>query len=160
MKILGIDQSFKCTGLVVLDGDYLDTANCYKTSLEDGDNFYRAHMISNYIWKYAKENEIDAIVIEGIAMAARGDVTRELGGLLYAIVIKLNVVAKYQMEIVPPTTLKKYATGHGHATKETMMSTLSEDVMEYFLSLGYKKTTGLQDLTDAYWLANMYGRDK
>jgi hypothetical protein len=34
-----------------------------------------------------------------------------------------------------------------------MINALPEAVKDSFVSSGYKKTTGLTDLTDAYWLS-------
>ena len=55
--------------------------------------------------------------------------------------------------IVPPTTLKKFATGSGKADKNEMIAALPVDVREHFNAQGYKKTTGLTDVADAYWLS-------
>jgi len=65
----------------------------------------------------------------------------------------------YPMEIVPPTSVKKFGASYGFAKKEAMIDALPKDVREYFLSLGVKKTTGLSDLADAYFIAKMYYRD-
>lgn len=157
MRILGIDQSYKSSGLVILEDDNLIHAECYKSNSED-DNFKRCYTISRYIATLAEEWEIDSVFIEGMAYSARGDVTRDLAGLLYAIVIKMNIEKKYKMEIVPPLALKKFGCGYGFAKKAEMINSLPESIRDHFLSLGYKKTTGLADLTDAYYLAQYHNR--
>lgn len=158
MRVLGIDQSYTCTGLVVCEDEELVHAEVYKTTTEE-DTFKRCHTIAHYIGKFAKEYQVDFIMMEGLSFAARGDVTRDLAGLLYTIVIKLNVVQHYEMEIVPPTTLKKFGSGYGFAKKAQMIDALPDDIREHFLSLGVRKTTGLADLADAYWLSQIYWRE-
>jgi Holliday junction resolvasome RuvABC endonuclease subunit len=55
--------------------------------------------------------------------------------------------------IPPPNELKKYATGKGNADKELMHSSLPEDIRKRLEEKNYRKTTGLYDIADAYWLA-------
>jgi Holliday junction resolvasome RuvABC endonuclease subunit len=62
----------------------------------------------------------------------------------------------HKVEVVVPGTVKKFATGSGKATKEEMIDSLPKHVREYFDALGVKKTTGLADLTDAYFIAKHY----
>ena len=49
-------------------------------------------------------------------------------------------------------TSKKLACGKGNADKKILVDNLPTDVREYFDKLGVKKTTGLGDLSDAYWI--------
>lgn len=158
MKVLGIDQSYACTGLVICEDEEIIHGEVYKTTTEN-DTFMRSYLIAAHIAKVAKKFEVDYIMMEGLSYAARGDVTRDLAGLMYTIVVKLNVVQRYELEIIPPTTLKKFASGYGFAKKENMIDALPDAAREYFESLGVKKTTGLADLADAYWLSQMYWRE-
>lgn len=158
MKVLGVDQSFSCTGLVICEDEQMIHAEVYKSSTEY-DKYYRAKEITKHVAKVAKEHKVDYIIVEALAYGARGDATRDLGGLLYTLIIKLNVVQKYPMEEIAPTSLKKYATGHGYAKKEAMIDALPDEVKQTFLDLGVKKTTGLSDLADAFFLSQMYWRE-
>jgi Holliday junction resolvasome RuvABC endonuclease subunit len=58
----------------------------------------------------------------------------------------------YNIIIIPPKTVKKIATGNGNASKDDMIEHLPKIVREEFAAIGYKKSTGLKDLADAYWI--------
>jgi crossover junction endodeoxyribonuclease RuvC len=152
-KTLGIDQSYTSCAVVVSD----DAGVSYFgriVSEKDKSAFDRAFDISNEICKITIEHNVEKVCIEGLAFAMRGDATRDLAGLLFTIVTMLKVRCKdVAVVVVPPTTLKKFATGSGKADKTDMINALPEAVKDSFVSSGYKKTTGLTDLTDAYWLS-------
>lgn len=156
MRILAIDQSFRCSGLVVFENTKMIHCECFKTDTSDPDKFYRAYMISNYIAKMVKEHEIEHIMMEGLAFGGRGDATRDLGGLLYAIIIKVSIEGNMPITLIAPTALKKYASGNGRASKQDMIDALPEKIYNKFIELGYLKTKGLPDLADAYFLGRMH----
>ncbi len=155
MRVLGLDQSFTSTGIIVFDNSKMIHAECVKTTTET-DKFFRAYSIAEHIFKLCEEYDIKYIMMEGLSFGARGDATRDLGGLQYTIIIRCSVQGKIPVTIIAPTSLKKYATGSGRAKKEQVINALPESVHNKFLELGYKKTTGLQDLADAYFLGRMY----
>lgn len=162
MRIMGIDQSFTSTGICILE-DFEDGLRCiysdvYKTTTEH-DKFWRCYQISTHLAELAEEWNPDQINIEGLSFGARGDATRDLGGLLYAIVILLHTEMHYELEIIPPSTLKKYGAGYGFAKKENMIMAVPERLRETWEDRGFKKTTGLSDLADAYFLADIYWRE-
>ena len=54
---------------------------------------------------------------------------------------------------MPPNTVKKVATGKGKADKQELYEALPLKPQALFSEkMGLKKTTGLYDLTDAYWI--------
>ena len=63
------------------------------------------------------------------------------------------------VEIVPPQTLKKFATGKGNSKKELVIEALkSQYPKEYdifYVGMRLRKSTGLDDMTDAFWLAKI-----
>lgn len=158
MRVLGIDQSYSCTGFVISEDKRMIHAEVYKTTTEN-DKFYRSWLIAREASRIAKRFQVDHIIIEDLAFGARGDATRDLGGLLYVLVTKLNVIQQYPMDKIAPTTLKKFATGHGFAKKEHVIEALPPHIRNQFDDIGVKKTTGLSDLADAYFLSQIFWRE-
>jgi len=152
MKILGIDQSYTSTGIVLLENGAL--LEGHKFSADKSVNrFAQAHEITIHLAGIVDEFKPDMIAIEGLAFGMRGNVTRDLGGLQFVIISHLQEVKGREIIIIAPTSAKKFATGSGRAKKEEMIESLPESVHSYFIGLGVKKTTGLGDLADAYWIA-------
>jgi len=152
MKILGIDQSFTSTGVVMLEDGALLTAHKF-TASKSVNRFAQAYEITIHLAGIVDEFKPDIIAIEGLAFGMRGNVTRDLGGLQFVIISHLQEVKGREIDIIAPTSAKKFATGSGRAKKEDMIDSLPKSVYSYFTGLGVKKTTGLSDLADAYWIA-------
>ena len=152
MKIIAIDQSFRSTGICVFINGKLMHAEKY-VSDESKDKFNRAWEIATYIRKITKTFDCDIVALEGLAFSSKGNATRDLAGLQFTIVTLLKFVEKLDVEIVAPNTVKKFATGKGNCKKTLMMDFLPPDVKLFFTdTLNLKKTTGLGDLTDAYFI--------
>lgn len=156
MIVLGIDQSFNSSGIIVLNGDTLIHKECFKSN-KDFNRFGQAHEIAIHIANVVDIYRPNVVAIEGLAFGMRGNVTRDLGGLQFVIIAHLQEVKKQPVEIIAPLTVKKFATGSGKAKKNLMIESLPEYVLNEFLDLGVKKTTGLADLADAYWIAKIAG---
>jgi len=156
MNILGIDQSFTSTGACILDKEgELIFADKYVS--DTNDNIYsRAWEIAGWLSETAKEHNVSTCILEGLAFGARGDATRNLAGLQFVLYCVLHFIEGHKLEIVGPGTIKKFATKSGRASKEEMIESLPKHVREYFDALGVKKTTGLADLTDGYYIAKYY----
>ena len=152
MLVLGIDQSYNASGIVVLDGDDIIHAKCFKSNKEFN-RFGQAYEIATHIADVLDEYKPNIVAIEGLAFGMKGNVTRDLGGLQFVIISHLQEVKKQPVEIVAPLTVKKFATGNGRAKKGEMIENLPNNILNEFLDLGVKKTTGLADLADAYWIA-------
>lgn len=149
---MGIDQSLNGTAVCIIEDDILVDFCVIRTD-KLKDVFSRTLTIALKICEIYENHKPDVVHIEGLAFGMRGNSTRDLAGLLFTII---NVVAlKHPMvnySLIPPTSLKKFATGSGKAKKENMIDALPEDVIKKFTDAHYKKTTGLADLADAYWL--------
>lgn len=152
MLVLGIDQSYNASGIVVLEGDNIIHSGCFKSNKEF-DRFGQAYEIAIHIANIVDAYKPDIVAIEGLAFGMKGNVTRDLGGLQFVIVAHLQEVKKQPVKIVAPLTVKKFATGSGRAKKNEMIESLPNYALNEFLELGVKKTTGLADLADAYWIA-------
>jgi len=158
--IIGIDQSYTSCGIVVIqDGTMVHherVVTPIAMDVYDRAN-YLAHHINGVVGNYTNfDNDPTVwpvIGIEGLAFGMRGNATRDLAGLLFVIITTLrNCNGDLKIGIVSPLTVKKFATGKGKADKKQLYEKLPDDV-KTILETNYKKTTGLYDLTDAYWIA-------
>ena len=152
MKILAIDQSYTCSGIVILrDSEML---HCEKFVTDKSkDIFQRAWDVVQRVVKVTKDYNPDIIAMEGLAFNSRGNATRDLAGLQFCITTHMRYVKGADVRIVAPGTVKKVATGKGNSPKELLVECLPENIRTAFDELGVKKTTGLSDLSDAYWIA-------
>lgn len=156
---LGIDQSYNNSGFCVVDeiGTVIEFGT-YKTD-KTLDVYDRAVQVATFIVDKMMQHQVTRIHIEGLAFGIRGDATRDLAGLLFTIITAIRRQDKtVAVHEIAPTSLKKFATKSGKAAKSEMMEAVPSDVMERFTAAKFKKTTGLADLCDAYWLAR-YNKD-
>lgn len=151
MNILSVDQSFTSSGLCVFVNGKLEKSELIKTSKDKG-IYERAWDIASRILHVAKVFNVKYIGIEGLAFSKMGNATRDLAGLQFTIVTRLKFVENKNVIIVPPNTVKRVATGKGNAKKMDLVGALPKDVRESFDEMNAKKSTGLLDLTDAYWI--------
>jgi Holliday junction resolvasome RuvABC endonuclease subunit len=155
MLILGIDQSFTNSGLVINDNGNITHAEVYSTDKND-DIFKRAWDISEHICDLANKHKADLISIEGLAFGNFGNATRDLAGLQFLIVSKLKYLHDFRVEIISPKELKKFATDKGNAKKQEMLEAVPQKTKDFFMvNLGLKKTKGLYDVVDAYFLSTI-----
>jgi crossover junction endodeoxyribonuclease RuvC len=155
MIVLGIDQSLTSTGWSLKEDGVLKEHGIL-TSDKTQTNFERAIVVADQIFNLDKKFKPDKSVIEGIPFMSRSNVTRDLAGLQFLIVDRLLRDGWETLDIVPPTKLKKFATGSGKASKDEMVEALPEGVKEKFEKI--PKTKGRYDLADSYWLAT-FGED-
>lgn len=157
--VMGVDPSFTNAGISICCGEELLYVECVKTS-PDFDTYRRASAIADRILDVAKEHGVTHCVVEGLAMSFgrnnSSNAITSLSGLHYLVVDRLNIKNNLPVQIVAPKSLKKFAVGTGNAKKNQMMDGLPEDIYEQIYSAGYKRTTGLADAADAYWLAQYW----
>jgi Holliday junction resolvasome RuvABC endonuclease subunit len=154
--ILGIDQSFTSTGVVLTGSDKevrdFQIISTQKNDLDPLDIFKRSISISDKIVQICDAMPVTELRIEGLGMSSIGNATRNLAQLQYAIISE--IIKKHpeiEIKIIAPTSLKKRSTGNGKATKQDMFNALPESVKLLFKDV--KKTKGLYDITDAYFLS-------
>lgn len=104
------------------------------------------------IKNYAGEpSDVDHVLIEGYSFgssAGRAFDIAENCGLLKHYLWKDG----YKFSTIPPTTLKKYATGKGNSDKDVMHDAFKTERFDLQELLGQKKTP-TSDLVDAFFLA-------
>lgn len=151
---LGIDQSYTSCALCVTDakGDVVAFSR-FKSNAEK-DTYARALEVALFISDFVTMHTPSQIKIEGLAFGIRGNATRDLAGLLFTIINVLSLKnPTVAVSTVAPTQVKKRATGTGKADKSQMINSLPEAVRSEFEEARFKKTTGLSDLADAYWIS-------
>lgn len=155
MKILGIDQSYTSAGYCIINDDAeLLEFGIINTSPADGDNFKRARKISNELKKIVDFHSLNIVGLEGLSFNARGNATRDLSGLQFLIVDTIREGTNHFI-IAAPLAVKKHAVKKkGKIQKMDLVNNLPNDIKEKFLEKGFKKTKGLTDLSDAYWIAS------
>lgn len=128
MQITGIDLSLTATGvarLTINDRDHalqLDTITSAGT--RDATYTDRARRLNDIARAViAAALPADLVVIEGPAYGSASPSVWDRAGLWWDIVGTLNARAA-RVAVVAPTTLKKYATGSGAATKPDMRMAL------------------------------------
>jgi len=152
-KILGVDQSFSNTGLVIVEDNRIIYADSISTknniSLED-----RIIIICKHIINICKEYNVYQVCIEGLSYNSRFASARQLAGLFYVILNELkrnNII----YNIVEPKSLKKLSTGNGNANKELMINSISErnKLILSKLSNINVNSKKFEDISDAYHLS-------
>jgi Holliday junction resolvasome RuvABC endonuclease subunit len=164
-KLLAIDQSLTCTAWCIFEGERYDRLTSFgtiKTSKKDGDLYQRVFNISSQLKEIFFNNNIPDACREGLSFGGRGNATRDLAYLVGAI----ESQCQRPFLEVPPKSAKKFATGNGNASKQDMIDNLPPNVMQRFMEENYKKTTGLADLADSYFIGKYWieyltrGKDK
>jgi len=154
--ILGIDQSYTRLGFCVLDGEQEVVEFGTFTTDTKQDIYDRAATAAQFVVDKMLEHNITELHIEGLAFGMVGNATRDLAGLLFIIVSTVRRLTKSPtICIIAPTAAKKTATGSGKAHKKEMIESLPLNVAVRFKE-SYKKTTGLPDIADAYWIARTF----
>jgi len=155
---LGIDQSFTSTGWFVSNSDLYQYGLIH--SDKNLDTYTRAIGVADEIMSLLMRRlngDVDVVTIEGLPFMSRSNVTRDLAGLQFLIIDRLmdkGYVLDKNLFIIPPTTLKKYATGKGNIKgKEPLYEALPDGIRS---SIGkIPKSKGRSDITDAYWLSKI-----
>ncbi len=157
MFYVGIDQSYTSTGYCVLENEDVVEYGTFKTSKDKDDIYGRVADIATFLVELSKKYPDSKITMEGLAFGIRGNATRNLAGLQFVIMDRIKLFLDKDVSIIAPTALKKFATGYGGSknqkvTKTMMIDSLPEAIRDKFKSK-HKASTGLADITDAYYLA-------
>ena len=153
MRVMGIDQSYRKCGVVILDGIDFICLRCFGAN-EELDIFDQAMHIAEQVHEIIKDYRPDVVGLEGLAFSSQGNRTRDLGGLMFTLIHTLRHIGGYEERVIPPTTLKKFATGKGNNKKKMLYEALPDNVKNHFKVMGFTSIAkGREDVTDAYWIA-------
>ena len=153
-SLLAIDQSITCTAWVIFEGDQYDMTSfgCIKTKKDTSrNNLYRRSSEICGVLRHLS-TQVDTLVREGLGFGlSNSNASRDLAYLVGAIERDCGPFFE-----VAPTQLKKFSTGSGKADKQDMIEALPEYILTQFMDAGYKKSTGLSDLADAYFIGKWF----
>jgi len=177
MRIVGVDYSLSSPCVCISDKFPVKFTQCkfyYLTSMKkfdtDVDNIHgdlhndylsneqRYYQITQWVLSLLTKDDI--IYIEGYSMGSTGMVFNiaENAGLLKHYLWK----HKYNFKTVPPTVIKKFATGKGNANKQSL-----QDSFEYETKYDIKKKLNMtekqwnpsSDIIDSYFICK-YGYEQ
>ncbi len=155
--LIAIDQSFRNTAVCIFENDgelkEFKVLKSLKTKKESNYEI-RIKEIVEELMDYISNFDVTNVVLEGLSMNKNSTTARPLGGLYYHMCINF-INANIEYEVLPPKTVKKFAK-HGNAKKDEMYEVLPDEIKDRFLKANYKKTTGLYDLTDAYFIGKAF----
>lgn len=171
--IAGIDYSMTSPAVCCYDNIqykfyYLTTKKKLEGTFESGNMFFegtnadhvgsddvaRFDIISQWTVNILKRNNVQMVMLEDYSFASTGR-TFQIGENTGLLKYKLNC-SKIPFKTVPPTVLKKFATGKGNANKELLNDTFKQSVgvdIKLLLQQSDKQWNPSSDLIDAYYLA-------
>jgi Holliday junction resolvasome RuvABC endonuclease subunit len=115
LKVIGLDLSITATGIALPDGTTRTIASKAK-----GDA--RLTDICIEVAKAAADEDVALVVIEELPPIRANSLA--LTGMVQGVVRLLLMELNLPYALVPPASLKKYATGRGNATKPDMRMAL------------------------------------
>lgn len=136
------------------------SANIFGKYFEYTTELERYDKISSFFIERIMGENIDHVFMEGYSMGSKGKVFH---------IAENTGVFKYRLwkygkscELVPPTVIKKFATGKGNADKQKMQDAfMSENQIDlkFELKMTEKQWNPSSDIIDAYWICK-YGYNK
>lgn len=172
MNILGIDLSLTSPALCLHTGNEFKFENCEFFFLASTEKHLYTHKnlhgelfpeytsqserynnIATWVVDVAKAHSVNQVFIEDYSYGSVGRVfaIAENGGVLKYLLWKNDI--KYGT--IPPTVIKKFATGKGNADKEKMQTSFVAETqfdIKQVLSMTLKQWNPSSDLIDAYYI--------
>lgn len=134
MSVIGLDPSLTGTGVATYQHGRL-----ISTTLRGPE---RMIAIRDKVLNLCRAHRCDLVVMEAPAFSSKGRSVKEIGGIWWVLRVMLYE-ADIETLTVPPTVLKKYATGKGNANK-------TEVIQAAWKRLDYDGTD--DNIADAMWL--------
>ena len=172
MSIIGIDLSLTSPAICLHEGSEFKFENCEFFFLASSEKYLYVHKklhgetfpeygvqserynnIATWAVDIAKSRNIQQAYIEDYSYGSVGRVfaIAENGGVLKFLLWKNNIT----YGTIPPTVIKKFATGKGNADKEKMQTAFVEETgfdVKKVLSMTEKQWNPSSDLIDAYYI--------
>ena len=155
---MSIDQSLNSTGIIIWTDEpewvLIKPTKEHKQDIP----ILKIRNIIQELRLLVISHDITTIVIESLPYGVNSTSVRPLAALYYCI-HNLCLDMGIEFHEANVTAVKKFATGSGKADKSQMITAAMLDDSEMFksiLSKGIKKTTGLGDLSDAYFIGQYF----
>ena len=182
MIVAGIDYSLTCPGICVYDSEdgaftFQNTHNYFRSNLQRFEMFNENRVCgeNHGPWKADEDryddianwalqiliskHSVDKVFIEGYSYGSSGKV--------FHIAENTAILKNYlwdeglEFEIIPPTVIKKFATGKGNANKELMYESFENenpeiDLRSWLTPRSSNTISPVSDIVDAYFIAK-YG---
>jgi len=158
--IMSIDQSLTASGVTIWQGGTLEGFTVIKSDPKQ-ETILRIRYILSELRKLVKEFNVTTIVIESLPFGINSTSVRPLAAL-HMMIQDLCMTEHLLFAESHVTKVKKLATGKGTAKKVDMFNATNDDSPEFIslvLASGVKKTTGLYDLCDSYWIYKLFGKE-
>lgn len=110
--VIGLDLSLTATGVALPNG----TTMTIKTRVVDGDERL-LHIVETVMYAVTQSSVVDLVVIEDLPVHAK---SAGITGMVHGAVRAALIARDVPYVLIPPATLKKYATGKGNADKTAM----------------------------------------
>lgn len=145
--LAGIDYSMSCPAICVYNTEsgnfcYNNTKAYFRSNLTRFEAFKEGNLegcnhgpwkhemdryddISSWALDILSENKVDQVYLEGYSFGSTGRVFNIAENTA---ILKYNLWADMiHFDVIPPTTVKKFATGKGNASKEDMFNKFNEE---------------------------------
>lgn len=182
-NVAAIDYSITSPAMVVLDDDiyYYYYMTKIKSRVHIGDTIYseqipeytsvnrdikdekvnssiaRFQQIALFFLNKIRNHSVDTVFLEGYSLGSKGKVfsIAENTAILKYYLMHFDIL----VSIIPPTKIKKYATGKGNSGKDKMKEAFESSTNAQDLHLiSHYKESPYTDCIDAYWILR-YGLD-
>lgn len=175
MIYAGIDYSLTSPAITVYDGNSNNPMvweNCYSFFLSDikkthgkfgnvqgspmvlySSDQERYNNIAQWSYSILKDFEVDKVYIEDYSYGSTGRVFHiaENGGVLKHVLHHSDI----KFETIPPTVIKKHATGKGNASKIMMEEAFMQETLidlRSDLGLTKKQSNPISDIIDSFYI--------
>ena len=176
MTLLGIDLSMQSPALCLFEGDNFCFDKCQFYFLTSKEKYLYVHPklhgelfpdyyeqperfnnIGTWIVDVCKSKNVDKVFVEDYSYGSVGRIFNiaENGGVCKYLMWKNNI--KY--ETIPPTVIKKFATGKGNSDKQKMQDSFISETnfdIKDVLKMTEKQWNPSSDLIDSYFICK-YG---
>lgn len=159
MVYMSIDQSLNCSGVFVWleDGSYEHFL--IKPKNKGAEPLIKIRDTIMFLKRLVNRFDVQHIVIESLPYGVNSTSVRPLAALYFFIHnMCIDMDITFSEAIV--TSIKKFATGKGNAKKDDMVLAFQEQAPELYKKLEdlkIRKTTGMRDLADAYFIGKLFG---
>ena len=152
--VLSIDQSIRSSGFIIFLGNSIQSFGTIKCPKDIEDPVLQLIWVIKEFTRMIKVFKIEEVTLEGLPFGMQSSSVRILAALFF-MMLRVCVEKNIKYTVIPPSEAKKIAI-NGKASKEEMINALPVDFKKMILDAGFKKTTGLSDITDAYFIYKAY----